>query len=74
MKFEGKVKQILKGSLDSIPSPTLSVKIQIMGGKVFLRCKGKTLLCIVDKLLKNKSLLTLPCDILPYHPNKIVRK
>ena len=58
MKFEGKVKQILKGSLDSIPSPTLSVKIQIMGGKVFLRCKGKTLLGIVNKLLKTKSLLT----------------
>ena len=36
-----KVKQILEDSLDSIPSP--SVKIQIMGGKVGLRCKGKTL-------------------------------
>ena len=34
-----KVKYILKGSLDSIPSP--SVKIQIMGGKVCLMCKGK---------------------------------
>ena len=37
-----KVEKFLKGSLDSIPSP--SVKIQIMGGKVCLRCKGKTLL------------------------------
>ena len=37
-----KVGNILKGSLDSIPSP--SVKIQIMGGKICLRCKGKTLL------------------------------
>ena len=35
-----KVEKILKGSLDSIPSP--SVKIQIMGGKVCLRCKGNT--------------------------------
>ena len=35
-----KVEKILKGSLDSIPSP--SVKIQIMGGKVCLRCNGKT--------------------------------
>jgi hypothetical protein len=43
-----KVENILKGSLDSIPSP--SVKIQIMGGKVFLWCKGKTLLAIVNKL------------------------
>ena len=40
--FLRKVGKILKGSLDSIPSP--SVKIQIMGGKVCLRCKGKTLL------------------------------
>ena len=33
-----------KDSLDSIPSPSPSVKIQIMGSKVCLRCKGKTLL------------------------------
>ena len=38
-----KVEKILKGSLDSIPSPLLSVKIQIMGGKDCLRFKGKTL-------------------------------
>ena len=30
----GKVEKILKGSLDSIPSPPPSVEIQIMGGKV----------------------------------------
>ena len=35
-----KVENNLKCSLDSIPSPSLSVKIQIMGGKVCLRCKG----------------------------------
>ena len=29
-----KVEKILKGSLDSIPSPSPSVKIQIIGGKV----------------------------------------
>ena len=45
-----KVEKILKGSLDLIPSP--SAKIQIMGGKVCLRCKGKTLLGVVNKLLK----------------------
>ena len=61
----GKVEKILKGSLDSIPSP--SVKIQIMGGKVCLRCKGKTLLGIVNKLLKTKSLLTSPSNVLPYY-------
>ena len=32
-----KVEKILKDSLDLIPSPSTSVKIQIMGGKVFLR-------------------------------------
>ena len=39
-----KVEKILKYSLDSIPSPSTSVKIQIMCWKVCLRCKGKTLL------------------------------
>ena len=34
------VEKILKGSLDLIISP--SVKIQIIGGKVCLRCEGKT--------------------------------
>ena len=44
LKF--KVEKILKSSLDLIPSP---VKIQIMGGKVYLIGKGKTLLGIVNK-------------------------
>jgi hypothetical protein len=39
-----KVENILKDSLDSISSPSPSVKIQIIGGKVCLKCKGKTLL------------------------------
>ena len=43
-----KVEKILIGSLDLIPSPSPSVKIQIMGRKVWLRCKGKTLLGIVN--------------------------
>ena len=60
-----KVEKILKGSLDLIPSP--SVKIQIMAGKVCLRCKGKILLGIVNKLLKTKSLLTTPSNVLPIH-------
>jgi hypothetical protein len=50
-----KVENILKGSLDSIPSPSPSVKIQIMGGKVCLRCKGKTLLGLVNKRFVFKS-------------------
>ena len=39
-----KLENILKDSLDSIPSPSPSVKIQIMGGKVCLSCIGQTLL------------------------------
>ena len=50
-----KVGKILKCSLDFIPSPSLLVKIQIMSGKVCLRCKGKILLGIVNKLLKTKK-------------------
>ena len=59
---------IQEDSLDMIPSPSPSVKIQIIGGKVCLRCKGKTLLGIVNKLLKTKSLLTSPSNVLPYYP------
>ena len=55
--------------MDSIPSPSPShsMKIQIMSGKVCLKCKGKTLLGLVNKLLKTKSLLTSPSDVLPLH-------
>ena len=62
-----KVKKILKGSLGLIQSPSSSVKIQIMDGKVCLRCKGKTLLGIVNKLLKTKSLLKSPSNVLLYY-------
>ena len=43
-----------------ISSSSPSLKIQIMGGKVGLRHKGKTLLGIVNKLFVVKSLLTTP--------------
>ena len=36
-KVDMKVEKILEGSQDSIPSPLPSVKIQIIGGKVYLR-------------------------------------
>ena len=61
-----KVEKTIKGSLDSIPSP--SVKIQIIGGKDGLRSKSKTLLGIDNKLLKAKSLLTSPSNVLPLLP------
>ena len=62
-----KVKKILKDSLDSISSPSPSVKIQIIGKKVCLRCKVKTLLGLVNKHLKTKILLTSPSNVLPYY-------
>ena len=56
LKLRHKVEKILKGRLDSIPSPSPSVKIQIMGEKVCLGCKSKT-----------KSLLTSPSKVLSYY-------
>ena len=38
VKFQVKVENNLKGSLDLFPSPSPSVKIQIMGRKVCLKC------------------------------------
>jgi hypothetical protein len=62
-----KVEKILKGSPHWIPLHSSSVKIQIIGRKVFLRCKGKTLLVIINKLSKTKCLLTSPSNVLPYY-------
>ena len=67
MKTGGRVEKSFKGSQDSIPLPSPSVRIQIMGRKVRLRCKGKTLLGIVKKLLKANLLLTSPSNVLPYY-------
>ena len=50
-----KVEKIQEDSLDSIPSPSPSVKIQNMGRKACLRCTSKTLLGIVNKLLYQKA-------------------
>ena len=50
-----------------ISSPSPSVKIQIVSRKVCLRHKGKTLLCIVNKVFVFKSLLTTPSNVLPLH-------
>ena len=49
----GKVEKILKGSLASIPSTSLSVKIQLWAGKFSLNVL--------------KSLLTTPTNVLPYY-------
>ena len=60
-----KVEKILKGSMDLIPSPSPSVKIQIMCGKVCLKCKGKTLLGVANTLFVFKCFLTSPSNVLP---------
>ena len=62
-----KVEKILKGSLDLNPSPSPAVKIHIMDREIHLRCKDKTLPGVVNKLLKTKSLLTSPSNVLPYY-------
>ena len=71
-----KVEKILKGKLDSILSPSPSVKVQIMGGKVCLRGKGKLLPGIVNKLLYSNvcwqhpaifCLYTCPAHTCPAH-------
>ena len=62
-----KVEKILEDSLDSIPSFSPSVKIQIIGGKFYLMQYGKTLLVDVNKLFVFKRLLTLPSNVLPLH-------
>ena len=48
-KKTSKVEKISEDSLDSFPSP--SVKIQIIGGKVYLKYYGKTLLVDVKIFL-----------------------
>ena len=64
-----KVEKILKGSLDSIPSPSPSVKFQIMRRKVSLRCKSKTILGV----LKTKGLLTSPSNVCHNTSGKLSR-
>ena len=60
---EDKVKKILKGSLD----PIIFSKNSNYWRENCLRCKGKTLLGVVNKLLKTKSLLTSPSNVLHYY-------
>ena len=68
--FSSKIEKISKGSLDSIPSPSPSLKNQIIGKIVFLRCKGKTLLGVINKLLKEESLLKMLSNVLPLRLNQ----
>ena len=71
----GKVGKILKGSLDSIPSPSPSLKIQIMGGKVCLTVKAKHYWALTTNFLYLKvwwqhpmfCLYTFPAHNLNFH-------
>ena len=54
-----KVGKISEDSLDWISSHSTSVKIQIMGGKVCLWCKFKTLLCFRNFVNKARNFLLL---------------
>ena len=42
-----------------------------MDGKICMRCEGKTMLGVVNKLLKTKSLLTSSSNVLPYNLNNL---
>ena len=68
-KLQIKVEKILNGSLNSIPSHSPSLKIQIMGGKVCLMCKGKTLLGIENK--KFVDIIQQCYALLVYYPSKL---
>jgi hypothetical protein len=43
------------------------VEFQIMGGKVCLRVKAKHCWALSTNIWKQKSLLTLPSNVLPYY-------
>ena len=59
-KFKvSKVENILKCSLDSIPSPSPSVKIQIMVGKVCLRCKRQNIVGPFQQTFENKKFVDI---------------
>ena len=65
-----KAEKILEDSLDSIPSPSPPLKIQIMDGKVGLRCKRKTLPGVVNQLLNQKVCgpqVNFPANNLNFH-------
>ena len=63
--FRNWLSETVEKSLDLSQSPSLLVKIQIIGRKVCLRCKGKTFLGDVNKLFVFKSFLKTPSNILP---------
>ena len=63
-----KVEKILRGRLDSIPSPSPSVKIQIMGRKVCSRCEVKTLHC--QQFFENKKFFDITQQFFALFPQE----
>ena len=60
------VEKILKGSLDSIPSPSPSNSNY--GQESLLEVEKQNIaVCCKQKLLKNNSMLTSPSNVLPYY-------
>ena len=68
-----KVKKILKDSMDSISSPSPSLKIQIMGGKVCLSCEKQNIAGCCQQTFEYKTFVTLPSNVLPLCFNKLSR-
>ena len=67
-----KVEKILEGILDLIPSPSLSVWIQIIGGKVYLSYIIRQNIAgwCQKTFFFFKILLTMPSNVLPLHLNQ----
>ena len=62
-----KVEKILKSSLDSIPSPSPLVKIQIMGLKVSLRCKFPQVWYIIQQSFALLPQVNFPVNSSDFH-------
>ena len=66
-----KVEKILKGSLDSIPSPSPSVKSQIMGGKFAWGVKAKHCCTLSTNFWKQKFCWHQPAMFCLYTSSKL---
>ena len=65
--MNSKADKFLKSSLDLIPSPSPSVKIQIMCGKVYLMCKGKNFVDNTQQCFAFTPQANFPAHNLNFH-------
>ena len=63
-----KVENILKASLALIPSPSPSVKIQIMGGKVCLMSKRQNVAGSCQQTFENKEFVDITQQCFAFTP------